>query len=266
MPRGAREKSESGIYHVVLRGTNRQEIFHEDSDRIRYLETLNRYKTKQAFQVLGWCLMGNHIHLLLQEGEAEISDIMKRIGVSFVWYYNRKYNTVGHLFQDRYKSEAVDHDQYLLTVIRYIHQNPVKAKIVKRPGDWKWSSCLGYYGKDVYPPGLLDSSLILSIFSKDRKAAMERFKEFNEAENADICLDDTGKIRLTDEQAREEMKKVVFPVELARIRELPKKQRDELLLRVKKIEGITQRQAARILGVPPSLIFRAKPDNSIAGE
>ncbi len=266
MPREAREKSESGIYHIVLRGTNRQQIFHEDSDRIRYLETLKRYKTKNAFQALGWCLMGNHIHLLLQEGEAEISDIMKRIGVSFVWYYNRKYNTIGHLFQDRYKSEAVEDDQYLLTVIRYIHQNPVKAQLVKRPGDWKWSSCLGYYGKDVYPPQLLDSDLILSMFSKNKEMAMERFKNFNEANNADVCLDDVGKIRLTDEQAREEMKKAISPVELVEIRSLPKNRRDELILRIKKIEGITQRQAARIMGIPSSLIFRAKQENSIARE
>ncbi len=260
MPRSARQKSESGIYHIILRGTNRQLIFHEDSDRIRYLETLKRYKIERAFMVLGWCLMGNHIHLLLQEGKAEIADIMKRIGVSFVWYYNSKYNTTGHLFQDRYNSEAVESDAYLLTVIRYIHQNPVKAGIVKWPSEWQWSSCLGYYGKDVYPPNLLDSNFILNMFSKGRETAIKCFKEYNDAENKDVCLDDTGKIRLTDENAREEIKKVISPLDIVEVRGLQKNRRDELLIRVKKIEGITQRQAARILGIPSSLIFKAKQE------
>lgn len=259
MPRGAREKSESGIYHIVQRGTNKQDIFHEDGDRIRYLETLKRFKIRDAYRVLGWCLMDNHIHLLLQEGTEELASIMKRIGVSFVSYYNKKYNTVGHLFQGRYKSEPVEHDPYLLTVIRYIHQNPVKAQIVKNPGDWKWSSCLGYYGKDIFPPGLLDSSFILSLFNKDNKSqAQEHFREFNEASNRDICLEDTDRKRLTDEQARDEMKKIISPLEITGIKGLPKKQRDELLLKIIGIEGITQRQAARIIGIPTSLISRAK--------
>ena len=151
--------------------------------------------------------MSNHIHLLLQEDKAALANIMKRIGVSYVWHYNRKYNVVGHLFQDRYKSEAVERDAYLLTVIiRYIHQNPVKAGIAKRPAAWKWSSCAGYYGDNISPPGLLDRDLILGMFSKAGNTAVEWFKEFNEAENTDICLDDTGVIRLTDEKAAEEIK------------------------------------------------------------
>jgi putative transposase len=258
MPRRARQQSESGIYHVIYRGTNRQSIFHDDIDRIRFLETLKRYKTDNAYQVLGWCLMSNHIHLLLQENEEALANIMKRIGVSYVWHYNRKYNVIGHLFQDRYKSEAVEHDAYLLTVIRYIHQNPVKAGIAKRPAEWKWSSCAGYYGDNVFPPGLLDRDLILGMFSKAGNTAAEWFKEFNEAENTDICLDDTGVIRLTDEKAAEEIKKLITPLSIAKIKNLRKERRDELLSEIKKIDGITQRQLARILEVSPNLIFKAK--------
>ncbi|MEW5919664.1 MAG: transposase [Bacillota bacterium] len=258
MPRAARQRSESGIYHIIVRGTNRQEIFHDDHDRIRYLETLKRFKINDAYKVLGWCLMSNHIHLLLQESKEDIADIMKRIGVSFVWYYNRKYNTIGHLFQDRYKSEAVERDAYLLAVIRYIHQNPVKAGIVKRPADWKWSSCPGYYGDNVYPPELLDSDLILGMFSKTGTTAIEWFKKFNEAENTDVCLDVTGIIRLTDERAREEIKRVISPLDIVEIKSLSKSRRNEVLLRVKKIKGVTQRQASRILGISQNLMFKAK--------
>lgn len=204
--------------------------------------------------------MGNHIHLLLQEGELDLADIMKRIGVSYVWHYNRKYDAVGHLFQDRFKSEAVEHDAYLLTVIRYIHQNPVKAGIVKRPAEWRWSSCTGYYGEQVYPPALLDHDLILGMFSKNDDKAVEWFKEFNETKNTDVCLDDTGVMRLTDDKAGEEIKRLITPFNIVEIKSLSIDRRNELLSRIKKIKGITQRQAARILGVPPNLIFKAKKD------
>jgi len=258
MPRIAREKSKSGIYHVMLRGANRQEIFHDEEDCARFLETLERYKKKSEMRVYGWCLMGNHVHLLLQESREELAVTMKRIGVSFAWFYNWKYKTTGHLFQDRYKSEKVEDDEYLIAVIRYIHQNPVKAGMVKKPGEWKWSSCQGYYGNGCYPPLLLDSELILGIFSDDRRAAVSRFIEYNEIENEDNFLDDTVRARLTDEEARVEISKVITGYEIAKIKSLPKAQRNEIIARVKEIDGITQRQVSRILGISLSLICRAK--------
>jgi len=259
MPRRAREKSESGIYHIMVRGANRQEIFHDDEDNLRFLETLNKIKTTSEIKVYGWCLMGNHVHLLLGEGKEDIAVTMKRIGVSFVWYYNQKYKTTGHLFQDRFRSEKVESDEYLLTVIRYIHQNPVKAQIVKRVEQWRWSSCLGYYGNKVYPEGLLDNDFILKMFSEDKNIAIERFKQFNELENDDNCLDDlvNERARLTDEEARQEILNLIGKIGIAQVKSLPKIERDKILQKVKKIKGITQRQAARILGVSPSLIFKA---------
>jgi REP element-mobilizing transposase RayT len=209
VPRRAREKSENGIYHIILRGNSRQEIFHDDEDFIHFIETLDKYKTQTNMKVHGWCLMNNHVHLLLEKGEEELSATMKRIGVSFVWFYNMKYETTGHLFQDRFKSEIIDSDKYLMTVIRYIHQNPVKAGLDKNPVDWKWSSCSGYYGKKTFFANLLDSNLILGMFAEDRNTAIKKFIEFNEAANDDKCLDDDIRIRLKDEEAREEIKKVM---------------------------------------------------------
>ncbi|WP_198543854.1 transposase [Petroclostridium xylanilyticum] len=88
--------------------------------------------------------MNNHIHLLLKEGKEAISQAMKRIGASYVYWYNMKYERYGHLFQDRYKSEKVEDDKYLLTVLRYIHQNPIKAGIVEEAIKYKWSSYIEY--------------------------------------------------------------------------------------------------------------------------
>lgn len=259
MPRRAREKSETGIYHIMIRGANRQEIFHDDEDRLRFLETLDRIKITSEIKVYGWCLMNNHVHLLLEEANEDISITMKRLGVSFVWYYNQKYKTTGHLFQDRFKSENVESDKYLLTIIRYIHQNPVKAHLVKRVEQWRWSSCLGYYNGKVYPENLLDNDLILKMFSKDANEAREKFKQFNEQENNDNCLDDiiNEKVKLSDEEARLEILKVIDGIEIAQVKSFPKKERDQVLQKIKGIEKITQRQAARILGVSPNLIFKA---------
>jgi putative transposase len=257
MSRIARERSNSGVYHIMLRGTNRQEIFHDEEDCVRFLETLERYKKKVELKVYGWCLMGNHVHLLLQEGNEELGETMKRIGVSFAWFYNWKYKTTGHLFQDRYRSEKIENDEYLMGVVRYIHQNPVKAGMVKGPGEWKWSSYQGYYGNRCYPPFLLDKELILEIFSKDKRIAVSKFKEYNEAGNEDKFLDDIVKTRLMDEEARAEICKAISGYEIAEIKSLPKAQRDEIVIGVKRIEGLTQRQISRILGIPLSLINRA---------
>jgi putative transposase len=259
MPRVARVKSASGIYHIILRGANRQEIFHDDEDCITFLDTLKKYKEKTEMDVYAWCLMSNHIHLLLKEGNENISITMKRIGVSFVSYYHQKYKTTGHLFQDRFKSESVETIKYLLTVTRYIHQNPVKARIVNQVDEWRWSSCPGYYGKNIYPKELLDCQYILGLFSPDIGVSRERFKEFNERNNNDKCLDDRvdEKIRLSDEEARLQIRKLLGTIEIAQVKSLPKVKRDEVLRKVKGIKGLSQRQAARILGVSPNLVFKA---------
>jgi putative transposase len=254
VPRTARDRSSSGMYHIMLRGTNRQEIFHDDKDHDRFLETLDRYGKKRKMKVYGWCLMGNHVHLLVGEGEEDISATIKRMGISYAWFYNRKYNTIGHLFQDRFKSEKVDSDDYLMTVIRYIHQNPVKAGIVKKAAEWKWSSCCGYYGKTYYPVGLLDVDLILGMISEKREKAIEQFISYNELENNDTCLDDIQKARLTDIEALEEIRKIADGYEITEIKSLPKEKRELIFKAIKGIEGLSLRQAARILGVSHVLI------------
>jgi putative transposase len=258
MPREARTKSKTGIYHIIWRGANRQEIFHDDTDWIQFLDILKKYKIKYQLVIYAWCLMGNHVHLLIKEGAEDISITMKRIGISYAKYYNWRYITTGHLFQDRFKSENVETITYLLRVVRYIHQNPVKAGIVKHAEEWKWSSCRGYYGKSFYPEMMLESHLILKKFSNNFFTARVRFKEFNERKNNDKCLDEpVMKRRLSDEQARMEIRKHLGTVEIAQVKSLPKVKRTELLKKVKEIEGLSLRQAARILGVSVNLVYRA---------
>ncbi|MBB2482291.1 transposase [Bacillus sp. APMAM] len=258
MPRKGRVISNTGIYHIIWRGANRQEIFHDEEDWIKFLDILKKYKMKCELSVYAWCLMHNHVHLLIKEGNESISVTMKRIGVSYVAYYNWKYRTTGHLFQGRFISEVVENNRYFLTVVRYIHQNPVKAGIVNKVDEWRWSSCCGYYGKSHYYKNMLECDVVLRIYSADTAIAIERFKEFNERKNDDQCLDDrVNKRRLSDDEARLQIKQLIEPNEIAQIKSLPKEERNEVLRKVKGIEGVSLRQAARIFGVSVSLIFKA---------
>lgn len=261
MPRAPREKSKTGIYHVILRGINKKAIFHDDEDNVRFLETLGRYKAKSGIRVYGWCLMGNHVHLLLGQGNEEISTTMKRVGISYAWFYNWKYNAVGHLFQDRYRSEKVEDDAYLLTVIRYIHQNPVKAGMVKNSYDWKWSSCRAYYGMTAEFSGLLDGGLILGILSEDRGEAIRQLRQYSEKENSDRCIDDVKKVRLSDKEAASEIRKLMAGYdagcEITGIKHLPPEHKGQIFREIKKIEGLSLRQAARIMNVSHIQIYNA---------
>jgi putative transposase len=258
MPREAREKSKTGIYHIIWRGANRQDIFHEEEDRIKFLTVFQKNKINYGISVYAWCLMSNHVHLLIKEGHESISVTMKRIGVSYANYYNWKYRTTGHLFQDRFISEVVENKNYFLTVVRYIHQNPVKAGMVTKPDEWKWSSCREYYGNSTFPKNLLNHDPVLRMFATNLTAARIKFKEFNERKNNDTCLEDTVyRKRLNDEEARFEIKKLLGDIEIAQVKSLPKIDRNEVLRKVKGIDGLSMRQASRIFGISLSLVFRA---------
>lgn len=187
MPRAAREKSSTGIYHVILRGMNRQTIFEDEEDSIKFIQTLSEYQKKSGFKLYAYCLMGNHVHLLVKEEKEDLGITIKRIGASYVYWYNWKYERCGHLFQDRYKSETVEDDKYFLAVLRYIHQNPLKAKIVDELADYPWSSYREYLSKGK----LIETDFALGLFSNDRVKAIEEFKEFHKIEEQVNCLERT---------------------------------------------------------------------------
>jgi hypothetical protein len=123
------------------------------------------------------------------------------------------------------------------TFPRYIHQNPVKAGIVTKPHHWRWSSCRGYYGQSVYPPNLLDPYYLLRMFSPDLSISQARFKDFNERTNQDKCLEDYGSPcrRLSDDQARIEIKKCLGNIEIPQLKSLQREKRNVVLRKVKRI-------------------------------
>ena len=192
MPRQARRKSESGIYHIILRGINQQQIFADEEDSLWFLETLSKYKEQCGYEIYAYCLMSNHVHILLKEGKENLTLVLKRIAGSYVYWYNWKYHRSGHLFQDRFKSEPVEDDAYFLTVIRYIHQNPVKAGICRNIDGYKFSS----YNEYINNATLIDTDFCLGIIDK------EQFIEFNNEFNDDVCLDiSNNDFRLNDDEA-----------------------------------------------------------------
>ncbi len=140
MPRHARQLAESGIYHVMLRGVNRDAIFLDDEDCARFLHALGQAKDASGCSVLAYCLMPNHAHLVLRTGEEPIGVVIKRLGVRYAGWFNRKYGRIGHLFQDRFKSLPVEDDAYLVTLLRYVWNNPVEAGLVTLPEEYIWSS------------------------------------------------------------------------------------------------------------------------------
>ena len=117
----------------MLRENEQRQVFKDAEDNERFLEMLSACKTASGFEVYAYCLMGNHLYLLIRTDESgdPLSRIFRRLGAQYVYWYNGKYERVGHLFQDRFRSEPVEDDAYLLSVLRYIHQNPVKAGIVQ---------------------------------------------------------------------------------------------------------------------------------------
>ena len=164
MPRFQRIKGEFSTYHVVQRGNEKKNIFRNDEDKFKFLEIVSKAREKHGFLVHAYCLMDNHVHLLIADNGNDISKIMKSINVSYVSYFNRIHQRCGHLFQDRFRSEIVKDDRYFLEVSRYIHNNPVKAKLVEKPGGFMWSSYNIYSGKAIDDFGLLDTSKILGFF------------------------------------------------------------------------------------------------------
>ena len=180
MPRIQREKGEFSTYHIIQRGNERKNLFLRDDDKLRFLDTMAKTREKYNFLVYCYCLMDNHVHLVINDNGNDISKLMKSINVSYVSYFNRVYKRFGHLFQDRFRSEIIDDDPYLLEVSRYIHNNPVKAGIVEKPEDYRWSSYNVYVGKTVNSHKLLDTGKILASFSNQKNKAVVEYIRFME--------------------------------------------------------------------------------------
>ena len=250
MARQARRQSESGIYHVMIRGVNRQPIFGDDHDNLRFLDILKTCKEISGFQLYGYCLMGNHVHLLIKEGEESLGQIMKRICNRYIYWFNLYNDRVGHLLQDRFKSEPVDDDEYFLTVLRYIHQNPLKAGLCNKFSEYKWSSYHDY--KANKQDGLTDIAFALDI------APLGDLLEFFGQTNDDKCIEDLPEDYVKTPEHKEMLYREISGCETAQaFQDLGRQQQKNIILACRQ-RGLSFRALEAFTGVG-----RAKLQSSI---
>ena len=175
MARPWRLQYEGALYHVFSRGNNQQDIFVTDDDRYLFLDTLGQMSERYDIDIFAYVLMDNHYHLLLRTPKANLSRSMQWLGTTYTRRFNLDHFQSGHLFQGRYKSILVENDAYLLQLSYYIHNNPLRAGIVNRLIDYRWSSYLAYAYNRRHP-GWLDKDLIFSQFQGENKRRKYREK------------------------------------------------------------------------------------------
>ncbi|MCQ2065838.1 MAG: transposase [Bacteroidaceae bacterium] len=214
MARKIREQSQNGVYHVMVRGIDRQEIFIDDYDRRMFLKILKdniQIPDKKdeglkirAFRLFSYCLMSNHAHLLIQEIEQTSAQFMQRICTRYAMYFNAKYTRIGHLFQDRFRSEPCNDVGYFLTLVRYIHQNPVKAGICETPEQYAWNS----WNEIRFAAGQPVSLPFADVCDKKALFDIAFFEELDHlvhmpVSDRDNCLDiDKVRIRINNDKVR----------------------------------------------------------------
>ena len=176
MPRKPRIHVPGGVYHVMLRGNGGQPIFFSDEDRSRFLLLLQEGTSRFGYRVHGYCLMGNHVHLVLQVADIPLSRSMQNLAFRYTRWVNQRQDRIGHLFQGRYKAILVDQDAYLLPLVRYVHLNPVRAGLVDDPKAYPWSSHRPYLGMDAVP--WLTTDWVLGCFAAEADPARQAYAAF----------------------------------------------------------------------------------------
>ena len=229
----------------MLRGIDRQLIFEDSEDYIRFLDIVEECREVCNFQLYAYCLMGNHVHLLLKVQDEGLETIFKRIGGRYVYYYNVKYQRVGHLFQDRFKSEPVDNNEYFLTVLRYIHQNPVKAKLCSKVEEYPFSSFAEYLHESTF----VDTEFALGIIDRSE------FVRFNNAPNSDTCLELVTPSRhaVTDAQAQVIIGKISHCKTVTEFQSLEENKKERFIKKIYE-KGVSVRQLSRLTGTTKGIV------------
>lgn len=250
MGRRPRERSETGIYHVILKGLDGRSLFYDGEDRDVFMDKLRRAREIGGMELYAYCLMDNHVHLLVREGE-ELGVSMKRLTVGYVQFHNKKYGRTGHLFLNRYHSEVVEDDRYLLAVTRYIHRNPVKAHLVSDPAEYPYSSYKNY--RIAFDTGGayagVNTQLVCDYFK-----TFQDFEQFTRTETDDGCLEVVEIIKCTDQQLRAILSR---DGRYAVLLTLPVDERYELIAAAYSESGASIRQLSRVLGIAKHMVERA---------
>ena len=232
----------------MLRGINKQVIFEDDGDRRFFLKTVKHCKEVSGFKLYAFCLMSNHVHLLMETGEESLETVFKRIGSGYVKWFNQKYQRTGHLFQDRFRSENVETERYFMTVLRYILQNPMKAGMEFAPGKYRWTSYRAYErGKG----SITDTEYAVAVFGgKDQLIA------FCNEENDDAAMEeDEFNWRIQDDEAIGIMNRISKCSSVSEFQQLSRELK-HIYVREMYLERLSKKQINRITGMSPKTIIR----------
>lgn len=241
MPRIARNIHEGGYRHVIVRGIGKQILFEDDGDNRYYIRLLEKYSRDTGVAVCAYCLMENHVHLLLHDYATDTALFMKKVGVSYSAYYNRKYERCGHLFQDRYKSENINDERGYLTVLRYILRNPEKAGFCSTE-EYAWSSYSSYSDQKSF----LEQELTWKLFGSRKK-----YRDYIKCDNPDEGMEPEG--RRDDGWARKTIKEKLGLVSGTAIQSYDRYQRNQALRELKHA-GLSIRQIERLTGINRGVI------------
>ena len=247
MSRGARQVSESGFYHVMMRGCGRQILFEDDGDRLRFLSLLSEMLTRSSVVLIAWCLMTNHVHLLVGDEGRMLSEALHDLASAYAGYFNRKTGHVGAVFGGRFKSVPVESEAQLVAAARYIHDNPEKGGICPAE-EYEWSSFGEYVGKKQLL--ISDVSVLLEMLG-----GAEGFLEFSYSDAHAVNYLRCGK-RISDADVQAAAKEILGDISPLEIKSMPQVKRAEALAKLRSI-GLSWRQLEMLTGIGVSSIRRA---------
>jgi REP element-mobilizing transposase RayT len=211
MGRNWREEYKGGIYHVIARGNNKEYIFKQSIDKGYFIKLLKETIEGMNYRIFGYVLMDNHYHILIQTMDKKLQEIMHQINNKYSKYFNYKYKRVGHVFEGRYKSVIIQDERYLLGVLRYIHQNPIKANMCQEVSEYKWSSDV-FYRRGLR--GFVNTDIILTMLNSSRIEALKKYIELmNEKEEVDyekekVIGDEAYQLMCLSKRKKEERKRL----------------------------------------------------------
>lgn len=265
MPRKRRIISSSKIYHVVSRGNERKPIFLDTDDYNQFIYILKKKQKDKLFAIYAYCLMPNHYHLIINEGENKISSIMSSINTTYAIYFNKKYDRVGHLFQGRFRSEAIEDESYFLTAVRYVHNNPVSANLANNISQYPWSSYRAYLLQSDDKDKLIEYRFLLNMLSPSLEKATKAFVNFSKEKDESIFSEHLRgyeqELAVSEEKARLFINRYLQKQNL-KFEELKLRSnrtiRNELIELLKEKSGLSLEHIGKLLNLSKSTISRAK--------
>lgn len=253
MAREARKESPTGYYHAMMRGNNKEMIFNKISEKQYFLDQLQHQVDEGKVSIVAYCLMDNHVHLMINSDLKSMSESLKWINIKFAGRYNYKYERIGHVFQDRYKSEIINTEEHLIQALRYIHNNPVAAKMVYKASEYIWSSYNHYVGKEESIISPEEKQLIMEMFS----GSIKQFKNFHLEEDTNEFLEIKGDLELErEEKAQKIISRYCEKYEISDYMELKDRKEvlEEIVIELIRTSHLTHRRISELLDINRGMI------------